>query len=163
MTICVFNLALRLDYNKWEDFSIRSDVREGLKLAAMDMKRAYDRSHTWKVFSPGDEILIRLHKGYTLPANKISSTIMGQNRLSSKLREQFTGPFPVKRRVSRLAYKLELPEEWQVHPVFPISLLEECLSNDLLRRIVPQLEEISTDSDGVKWWEIEKIVDKRIR
>jgi hypothetical protein len=43
-----------------QDFSSRIDARESIRLAAMDMKRVYDKSHTWKVYAPGDMVLIRL-------------------------------------------------------------------------------------------------------
>lgn len=53
-----------------QDFNPRTDARESLHLAAMDMKRAYDKKHTWKAYAPGDQVLIRLHNGYTIPADR---------------------------------------------------------------------------------------------
>ena len=42
----------------------------------------------------------------------------------AKLQRRFVGPFRVETQGSRVAYKLELPEDWRVHPVFHSSLLK---------------------------------------
>ena len=42
---------------------------------------------------------------------------------SPKLRPKRYGPFKISRVVSPVAYQLELPSQWQVHPVFHASLL----------------------------------------
>jgi hypothetical protein len=65
-----------------QDFDLRTDARESLRLAAMDMKRAYDKKHTWTAYAPGDQVLIRLHDGYTIPADR--SNKPDQNRLGTK-------------------------------------------------------------------------------
>ena len=41
-----------------------------------------------------------------------------------KLQRQFVGPFQIKKRISSIAYELELPASWSVHPVFHSSLLK---------------------------------------
>lgn len=40
-----------------------------------------------------------------------------------KLDQRYLGPFPVKRQVSEVLYKLDLPPTLQIHPVFHVSLL----------------------------------------
>ena len=42
----------------------------------------------------------------------------------AKLQRRFVGPFKVIERISRVAYRLELPAEWRTHPVFHSSLLK---------------------------------------
>jgi hypothetical protein len=142
-----------------QNFSSRIEAREALRLAAMDMKRSFDKSHTWKMFSPGDEVLIRLGRGYKIPADRRTGA---QKRLSPKLQQQFSGPFKVIRRIGRLAYKLDIPDDWRIDNVFPISLLEPWPSPDPYKRHIPDPEPLAIDDDGVGRWEIEKIVDKRI-
>ena len=41
-----------------------------------------------------------------------------------KLQRRFVGPFEIKRKISSVAYELELPASWSVHPVFHSSLLK---------------------------------------
>ena len=41
-----------------------------------------------------------------------------------KLQRRFVGPFQIKRKISRAAYELSLPEKWSIHPVFHVSLLK---------------------------------------
>ena len=49
---------------------------------------------------------------------------------SPKLSPRFCGPFKILKRVGSLAYKLELPDNSQVHPVFHVSRLRKHLQRD---------------------------------
>ncbi len=40
-----------------------------------------------------------------------------------KLKARFAGPFKVQQAVSKTAYRLTLPQDWTIHPVFHISKL----------------------------------------
>ncbi len=42
---------------------------------------------------------------------------------TSKLAPKRYGPFPIKRVLSEVTYKLELPSQWKIHPVFHANLL----------------------------------------
>ena len=45
-------------------------------------------------------------------------------RPMEKLDNRMFGPFVIQRKIGTRAYKLELPERWDIHPVFHVSLLE---------------------------------------
>lgn len=44
-----------------------------------------------------------------------------------KLGRQYFGPFKILKRVGEVAYKLELPDDACIHPVFHVSLLKHCV------------------------------------
>ena len=48
--------------------------------------------------------------------------------VKGKLAPRFVGPYKIRKRIGKLAYKLELPKELAgVHPVFHVSQLRKCL------------------------------------
>jgi len=69
----------------------------------------------------------------------------------------------VKRRVGRLACEIKLLAEWKVHPVLPVTVLEPYPVPDPFKRQKGRAEKISTDPDGVDRFEVEDIIDKRVR
>ena len=57
-----------------------------------------------------------------------------------KMNPRYNGPFEILARIGPVAYRLQLPAELNnVHPVFHVSNLKKCLSDETL--VVP-LEEI---------------------
>ena len=48
---------------------------------------------------------------------------------SASLDDKYWGPFPVKRKVKQSSYKLELPPQTQIHPVFNSNVLKRLATN----------------------------------
>ena len=73
-----------------------------------------------------------------------------------KLQKKFVGPFQVTQTIGQQAYRLSLPEEWKIHPVFHVPLLKDLKIADLHedqpvnQQDAPEIEE--------PCWEIEKIL-----
>ena len=44
--------------------------------------------------------------------------------MARKLTDKWAGPFKILKKLSSVAYELELPKTWKIHPVFHISLLK---------------------------------------
>ncbi|KAN0069219.1 hypothetical protein V8E54_012848 [Elaphomyces granulatus] len=59
--------------------------------------------------------MLRLHRGYSIPQIEV---------LGRKLGPQFAGPFMVVEKIGPLAYRLNLPLHWKIHPVVSIAHLE---------------------------------------
>ncbi len=69
-------------------------------------------------------------------------------------------------KVGQLAYRLDVPPDWRIHPVFSIAQLESALSpaEDLFGRLFPSNPPpvfVEGDTDKVKSFEIERLLNKR--
>ena len=95
-----------------------AEIREHM-LAAQSKQKSYaDVRRRDLEFGEGDEVLLRV------------SPTKGVVRFGTKgkLSPRFIGPFVVKERVGKLAYRLELPESMRgVHDVFHVSMLRRYL------------------------------------
>ena len=62
-----------------------------------------------------------------------------------KLNPRYIGPFEIIARIGPVAYKLQLPQELSnIHPVFHVSNLKKCLSDETL--VIP-LDEIEINEN----------------
>ena len=133
----------------------RVTAKDAIDFAQMSNKFHYDRKHQPMYLKVGDWALLRLHKGYKIPST------LG---VTKKLAQQYVGPFRVLERMGKLAYKLEVPEDWLVYPVFTIAQLEPCPppEEDPFQRPRPQyISPVSTNKDGSGNYEILRLLNKR--
>lgn len=79
------------------------------------MKLTADNKRNDGSFNVGDQVLLKLQP-YT------QSTVA--NRPYPKLAYKYYGPYEVQQRVGTVAYKLKLPDDSMIHPVFHISQLK---------------------------------------
>lgn len=100
---------------------VRKDAKDAIDFANMGYKYQYDRLHQPLFLRVNDLVLLRLHKGYTIP-----STV----GITTKVAQQFVGPFRVIEKIGRLAYKLRIPSHWKIRPVSTIAQLEPYISGD---------------------------------
>lgn len=149
-------LNVNTDYNPQQKIQFRKEAAEALSFANTMTKTHYDNKRLPLFLKPGDMAYLRLHHGYTIAGKP--------NR---KLGQQRVGPFRVMRRVGRLAYELELPSNFRIHPVVSIAQLEPALSeSDPYGRPRPDHPDaIVVDGDTEEWksYEIERVLDKRER
>ena len=79
---------------------------------AKEQMRSYADQHRREVeYAVGDYMLL-------------STKHLRLKNCPSKLQRRFVGPFKIVEKISRAAYKLELPRGWSMHPVFHSSLLK---------------------------------------
>lgn len=68
-------------------------------------------------------------------------------------------------KISRLAYRLDIPPDWRIHPVFSVAQLEPAPppAEDPFRKSFPSNTPsvfIESNIDNVKSFEIEKLLNK---
>ena len=129
---------------------IHDQARANLQEAQLYQKRYYDQ-HTKEIpsFQVGDSVWL-LRKN-------ISTT-----RPSQKLEVRRLGPFKILKVVgeSKLAYRLELPPHYKIHPVFHISLLEPYKENTIPGREQPPPPPVAIDNNLE--YVVHQILDSRI-
>ena len=129
----------------------RAEAEESIAFANVFAKRRYDATHTRMNFKKGDSVFITLSRGYFI------------SEINSKLHQQRAGPFKIIAKVGPLSYRLDLPDNMRVHPVFTIAQLEPARVEDPYGRVFnkkpPPIEE---NKNRYYDAEVEAIVDKRV-
>ncbi len=81
-------------------------------------------------------------------------------RPSDKLDYRRLGPFRVSKQVNEVAYRLDLPSNMKIHPVFHVSLLEPYKESTIPGRLPAPLPPI--EINGEEEFEVSKIIDSHI-
>jgi hypothetical protein len=81
-----------------------------MDIAALIAKEKYDNQHSPIEFEEGNTVYVKLGKGYSLPG-----------KLKCKWSPLRSGPHKIIRKVNLLAYELDFPKHWRVHPVLFIA------------------------------------------
>lgn len=129
------------------------NIAKDTLVVAQQRQSQYANNHRRHVeFKIGDKVLLST-KNINNPIDK--------NRPTRKLAPKYIGPYIIEAIISKTAYKLELPTELKIHPVFHISLLKPYKESDKFQRPTPPpaiyIPETNQDE-----YEVEMILDKRI-
>lgn len=110
------------------DLKIR-EMKEILEASVNRMKEYYDRGRREEEFQVNDWVYLKLR-----PYRQQSVS----QRALYKLGSRFYGPFRVLEKIGEVAYRLELPENAQIHPVIHVSQLKRRLgSNEVADERLP--------------------------
>ena len=129
---------------------IHADAKQALEKAADQMKAQYDKKKRPAVeYQVGDKVWL-------------DTTNLSLPRPKKKLADKRTGPFPIISKVGASAYKLKLPLNWRIHPVF-----NEALLTPYIPPAFPNQEQPPPPPpdliNGKEHYEIEKVLDSRER
>ncbi len=142
---------------------LRKDAQFAMDQANALAKRYYDSKHRWEEFEVGDQVWLRMGTAYR-PKGRANKREMPRRQ----------GPYPIVRKISPLAYELDLPAGNRIHPVISIAYLTRYhATDDPYNRIPPPPGpvEYGTESDSTsgdderdgKRWELERVVDHENR
>jgi hypothetical protein len=118
------------DLSSWlnERAVMQSLVKQHLARAQDLMKRQADKGRSERSFQVGDSIYLKLQP-------YVQSSLAP--RSNQKLAFKFFGPFTVLQKVGTVAYKLDLPAESAIHPVFHVSQLKQAPGKQLVSSTLP--------------------------
>jgi hypothetical protein len=123
-------------------------LKANLTQAQARMKKYADKKRTERTLSVGDMVYIKMQP-YRLSAFGIRQAI--------KLTTKYYGPFRVLETVGKLAYRLLLPDDVNIHPVFHVSQLKKHLGN----HAVPQANLPLVSAEGKIKLEPSKVLETR--
>ncbi|XP_076933766.1 uncharacterized protein LOC143599774 [Bidens hawaiensis] len=124
-----------IDHTLQELQQTRSMLKDNLKRAQQRMVTMANEHRLDKEFKVGDKVFLRLQ-------NYRQQSV--EPRSTKKLAKRFYGPFQVLERVGAVAYRLELPPDSKIHPVFHVSLLREA-KGDPTPIPLPNIQELEAD------------------
>jgi len=134
------------------------EIRETIKQAQERQRKWHDQKR-----QPAPEY-VTLEDVSQGRANKADRVMLNRKNLRTKrpmekLDHKMFGPFVVKRKVGSRAYEVELPERWEIHPVFHVSLLEPYREDPVGRpqKIIPTPDIVDNEPSYV----VAEVVDSR--
>ncbi|KAF2321858.1 hypothetical protein GH714_003189 [Hevea brasiliensis] len=99
-------------------FRFAKQWKEQVELAKTSLARATKKMKKWAdskrrhlEFEEGDLVLVRLFQ-------------RTHGKRHKGLLRKYEGPFPIEKRIGKVAYRVKLPAQLECHPVFHISLLK---------------------------------------
>ena len=122
-------------------------AKSNISSAQQRMKVQADKRRKDHQFKVGDRVLLAVRQNQLPPG------------LSSKLSAKYHGPHTILSAIGSSAFKLELPEGVNIHPVFHVSQLKPYVESDAPLE-PPEPPPVYTDRRG-GIFEVETILQKR--
>ena len=116
--------ALQLE----ERDTVQELLQQHLNRARQLMKNQADKKRSFQAFAVGDQVFLKLQP-------YIQTSVAP--RANHKLAYKYYRPFSIVAKINEVAYKLQLPPQATIHPVFHVSLLHRVLNSGM--SVEPQL------------------------
>ena len=126
-----------------KDFDVAT---QHLKRAREQMIHQTDRERRTVEYQEGDDVLL-------------STRHIRFRQCPTKLQRRYVGPFKIVQKISRAAYRLQLPDGWTIHPVFHVSLLEPW--RESIWSCPVEEQELDVDLEPEPRYEVERILKWR--
>lgn len=127
---------------------ITEHIKDNLKKAQERMKFYADKHRQERSFEVGDMVFLKLQ-----PFRQNSVHLRKNLKLSSR----YFGPYKVLEKVGSVAYRLELPPESKIFPIFHVSLLKKQIG----KKIIPSQILPATDESGIMLAQAAKVMEHR--
>ena len=103
------------------------DAKSNLTTAWQWMKHAVDKKRRTEDYKIGDEVVLSTTNLRTYCPN-----------LPPKIKARWVGPFRIQNIVSPVAFGLDMPPGWRIHPIFHVSKLKRYIRSEaFLREVKP--------------------------
>jgi hypothetical protein len=137
---------------------VLEELGETLKVVQINLQKAQERQKKYadikrkeEEYAVGDRVLLDTSDIHFTTGTK-------------KLLDRFIGPYKIIERIGKVAYKLDLPIKFRLHPVFHIAKLRKALESDDF----PGREQLDRPDpvlklDGEDAWYVDRVINKRKR
>ncbi|GAU13119.1 hypothetical protein TSUD_174190 [Trifolium subterraneum] len=114
-----------------------SQLKLHLLRAQQQMKKYADKSRRDINFEVGEWVFLKLRP------HRQQSVV---KRVYQKLAARFYGPFQIVEKLGEVAYRLQLPEQSKIHPIFHVSLLKKAVGNYSVQGTLPSgMDDVETE------------------